>query len=154
MWPSCRNCRSSSGGLLLLKNLLVSACSEIWATFPCPSVGCHLLPKLVGGNSDMVSGLTRKGLDPLTILGAWTIWNHQNRCVFDRLSPCLTSILALADEEKSLGNSWGEGPMFYGCLSSCSLGWFVGFCMMNVFLYAIYWPRKEAFYFRPFTLSS
>jgi hypothetical protein len=32
-----------------------------------------------------------------------TIWNHRNRCVFDGLSPCLTSILALADEER---NCW------------------------------------------------
>ena len=49
----------------------------------------------------MVSGLTRKGLDSLIILGVWTIWNHRNICVFDGLSPCLTSILALADEERS-----------------------------------------------------
>jgi hypothetical protein len=46
----------------------------------------------------VVSGLTRKGLDSLIIMGAW---DYQNRCVFDGLSPCLTSILALADEERS-----------------------------------------------------
>jgi hypothetical protein len=27
------------------------------------------------------SGLTRKGLNSLIILGAWTIWNHRNRCL-------------------------------------------------------------------------
>jgi hypothetical protein len=46
----------------------------------------------------VVSGLTRKGLDSLIIMGAW---DYRNRCVFDRLSPCLTSILAFADEERS-----------------------------------------------------
>jgi hypothetical protein len=55
----------------------------------------------------VVSGLTRKGFDSLIILGAWTIWNHRNICVFDGLSPCLISILALADEERSLWETAG-----------------------------------------------
>jgi hypothetical protein len=49
----------------------------------------------------VVSGVTRKCLNSLIILGAWTIWIHQNKCVFDGLSPCLTYILAWADEERS-----------------------------------------------------
>jgi hypothetical protein len=64
--------------------------------------------------SDVVSGLTKKGLDSLIILGAWTIWNHRNKCVFDGRTPSLSSILASADE-KSLGNSWGKRPMLSGC---------------------------------------
>jgi hypothetical protein len=51
--------------------------------------------------SEVVSGVTRKGLNSLIILGAWTIWIHRNKCVFDGLSPCLTYILAWADEERS-----------------------------------------------------
>jgi hypothetical protein len=39
---------------------------------------------------EVVSGVTRKGLNSLIILGAWTIWIHRNKCVFDGLSPCLT----------------------------------------------------------------
>ena len=31
--------------------------------------------------SETVSGLTRKGLDSLIILGAWLIWKHRNRCL-------------------------------------------------------------------------
>jgi hypothetical protein len=58
--------------------------------------------------SDVVSGLTRKGLDSLFILGAWIIWTHQNRCVFDGMSPSLTSILALADEERSRWETAGS----------------------------------------------
>jgi hypothetical protein len=49
----------------------------------------------------VVSGVTRKGLNSLIIMGAWTIWIHQNKYVFDGLSPCLTYILACADEERS-----------------------------------------------------
>jgi hypothetical protein len=49
MWQSWRNSRSS-GGLLLLENLLVSTFLEIRATLPCPPAGCHLLPVLVGGS--------------------------------------------------------------------------------------------------------
>jgi hypothetical protein len=45
--------------------------------------------------------LPKKGLDSLIIMGAWIIWIHRNRCVFDGMSPSLTSILALADEERS-----------------------------------------------------
>jgi hypothetical protein len=33
------------------------------------------------------SGLTKKGLDSLIILGAWMIWNHRNRCVFNGANP-------------------------------------------------------------------
>jgi hypothetical protein len=31
--------------------------------------------------SEVVSGVTRKGLNSLIILGAWTIWIHRNKCV-------------------------------------------------------------------------
>jgi hypothetical protein len=49
----------------------------------------------------VVSCVTRKDLNSLIILGAWTIWIHRNKCVFDGLSPCLTYILAWVDEERS-----------------------------------------------------
>jgi hypothetical protein len=46
------------------------------------------------------SGLTRRGLNSLIILGAWTIWNHRNKCVFDGASPSMVEILILAGEER------------------------------------------------------
>jgi hypothetical protein len=58
--------------------------------------------------SEVVSGVTRKGLNSLIILGAWTIWIHRNKCVFDGLSPCLTYILAWADEEEVVGRQLGR----------------------------------------------
>jgi hypothetical protein len=46
------------------------------------------------------SGLTRRGLNSLIILGAWTIWNHRNKCVFDGANPSMVEILILAGEEQ------------------------------------------------------
>jgi hypothetical protein len=45
------------------------------------------------------SGLTRKGLNSLIILGAWVIWKHRNRCVFDGASPNMVEALILLGEE-------------------------------------------------------
>jgi hypothetical protein len=33
------------------------------------------------------------------ILGAWTLWNHRNRCVFDGATPSLGGALGFALEE-------------------------------------------------------
>jgi hypothetical protein len=46
-----------------------------------------------------VTGLIKKGVDSLIILGAWVIWKHCNRCVFDHLPPNLNLLLRLADDE-------------------------------------------------------
>jgi hypothetical protein len=50
----------------------------------------------------VTTGLNKKGLNSLVILGAWIIWNHRNRCVFDGDSPNLTKALILADEERRM----------------------------------------------------
>ncbi|GJN13324.1 hypothetical protein PR202_gb00016 [Eleusine coracana subsp. coracana] len=52
--------------------------------------------------SDTSGELTDKGLNSLIILGAWVLWNHRNRCVFDRISPILPAILVQAEEERYL----------------------------------------------------
>ena len=49
-----------------------------------------------------VSGDARKGLNSLIILGAWTIWNHRNDCVFNGATPRLSMALNLAREEALL----------------------------------------------------
>jgi hypothetical protein len=41
----------------------------------------------------------RKGLNSIIILGAWTLWNICNRCVFDAKSPNLARALLLTSEE-------------------------------------------------------
>ena len=47
-----------------------------------------------------MDGSHKKGLNSLIILGAWTIWNHRNRCVFDGTPPSLAGALLLASEEQ------------------------------------------------------
>ena len=46
-----------------------------------------------------VEGLARKGLNYLIILRACSIWNHRNRCVFDRISPGLPKVLSTIDDD-------------------------------------------------------
>jgi hypothetical protein len=51
-------------------------------------------------------GLTQKELNSLIVFGAWTVWNHRNRCVFEGASPSMVEILVLAGEEH-LDCGWG-----------------------------------------------
>jgi hypothetical protein len=41
----------------------------------------------------------RKGFNSLVVLGAWVIWKHRNRCVFDGLAPCVSAALPAAREQ-------------------------------------------------------
>ena len=43
--------------------------------------------------------IIQKGLNSLVILGAWTLWKHQNRCVFYGASPSVVRALLLAMED-------------------------------------------------------
>jgi hypothetical protein len=51
--------------------------------------------------------LMRQGVDSLIILGAWTIWNHHNGCVFDGAAPNLAGALIIAGEEHRLWSMAG-----------------------------------------------
>ena len=55
--------------------------------------------------SNRVDGQVQKGLNSIIILGAWSIWNHRNRCVFDGISPNLNVVLSAVEEEMHLW-SW------------------------------------------------
>ena len=49
--------------------------------------------------SEAVAGLTKMGLNSPFILGAWIIWNHRNRYVFDGKAPSVAAALAHAGDE-------------------------------------------------------
>jgi hypothetical protein len=52
---------------------------------------------------DKSSGdLATRGLNSLIALGAWILWNHQNRIIFDGLSPSISTALRQAREEQQL----------------------------------------------------
>jgi hypothetical protein len=41
----------------------------------------------------------KRELNSLFLLGAWTLWRHRNDCVFNGVSPRLSTALAMAREE-------------------------------------------------------
>jgi len=49
--------------------------------------------------SRRVSGQGKKGLNSIIILGAWSLWNLRNRCVFDGINPSFPSIVSVINEE-------------------------------------------------------
>ena len=49
----------------------------------------------------------RKGFNSIIILGAWTLWNLRNRCVFYGEPPNLARALLLASEELLFGGFAG-----------------------------------------------
>jgi hypothetical protein len=68
----------------------------------CPQLSDCSFDKWWDDSSKAVSGFTKKGFNSLVILGAWTLWNHRNRCVFDGDNPSLSTALHLALEESQL----------------------------------------------------
>jgi hypothetical protein len=70
------------GGLQLLC-ATIDVCFENWWRICSYKVANHL----------------KKGFNSLVILGAWTIWKHRNKCVFDNCNPSLAAALRAAREE-------------------------------------------------------
>jgi len=57
--------------------------------------------------SNATSSLVRQGVNSLIILGAWILWNHRNRCVFDGAAPSVAGALVVAGEERRLWTTAG-----------------------------------------------
>jgi hypothetical protein len=64
-------------------------------------------------SSSRASDLLRKGFNSLVILGAWTIWKHRNRCVFDGCNPSLVTALRVAREEAVLWSLTGAKALSF-----------------------------------------
>jgi hypothetical protein len=43
-----------------------------------------------------------KGLNSLIIIGAWAIWNHRNRCVFNGVQPSPNMVINWVKDESHL----------------------------------------------------
>lgn len=54
-----------------------------------------------------ISGVARRGLNTLIILGAWTLWKHRNSCVFDKKSPNIEEAIRKAGQEKDMWSRAG-----------------------------------------------
>jgi hypothetical protein len=63
--------------------------------------------------------MAMRGLNSLIALGAWILWNHQDRIVFDRLSPSVSAALCQAREERQLWEMAGaKGLSFLAATKS------------------------------------
>jgi hypothetical protein len=43
-----------------------------------------------------------KGLDSFIVVGAWMIWNHRNKMVFDGRTPSISFLLQAAGDERAM----------------------------------------------------
>ena len=74
---------------------------------------CLLPPSLIttplmhGGHAQTLVLMTRlkEGLNSIIILGAWSIWNQRNRCVFDGIQLSLNSVMGSVRDEFFLWSS-------------------------------------------------
>ena len=82
----------------------------------------------------------------MIVLGAWVLWKHRNKCVFDGSSPSIISIIWQAEEEWA---SWEAAGAKGACFCDCSrAGTLRAFCsvllvvvvLMDSFIHSCYWP--------------
>ena len=94
--------------------------------------------------SSTVGDMLRKGMNSLIILGAWTLWTHRNKCVFDGTAPNIAGALAVGEDKGkawSLAGARGLSPPSCHCsgwLGPCLVCFFVSFCVV--------WPLVPFFH--------
>jgi hypothetical protein len=57
--------------------------------------------------SSATSDIILQGINSLIILGAWNVWTHCNRCVFDGATLNIVRALIIAGEERKLWSMAG-----------------------------------------------
>jgi hypothetical protein len=57
--------------------------------------------------NEAIQGSFRDDLNFLITLGAWILWNHRNRCIFDGLSPIIANFLIQTGDERRLWETAG-----------------------------------------------
>jgi hypothetical protein len=118
-----------------LDHLLVSCVfsRQFWFSM-LRALDCKYLPKdwmkkilMIGGMlSSRVSGQVRKGANSLVILGAWNLWNHRNRCVFDGAIPDLNSLLSTTREDPQLWSIAGAKGISFLLALAATTTYFLG----------------------------
>jgi hypothetical protein len=100
----------------MLNHLLVSCVfsREVWFQIMKYVELQHLAPNLasssfkdwwegvVAAPADPANKELHKGLNSLIILGAWAIWNHRNRCVFNGVQPSSSMVINWVKDESHL----------------------------------------------------
>jgi hypothetical protein len=66
----------------------------------------------------VVTEPAKKDLDSLFILGAWVLWKHRNRCVFDAAPPNLAAAVTQAGEERLFWENRNRSCSIPGSFSS------------------------------------
>jgi len=76
-------------------SLLLKFCLQVLA----PNLEDENFEEWWANASGRVSGQVLNGLNSIIILGAWNLWNHHNRCVFDGASPSISNIISTTLED-------------------------------------------------------
>jgi len=64
-----------------------------------PQAGERFFEDWWASTSSRVSDQVQKGVNSITILSSWSLWNHCNQCVFDGINPNPSSIIRIIKEE-------------------------------------------------------
>jgi hypothetical protein len=64
-----------------------------------PQIGTSSFDGWWDGASKALVGPLHKGLNSIIMLGAWAIWNHRNRCVFNGAQPSISEVLIWVKDE-------------------------------------------------------
>jgi hypothetical protein len=66
---------------------------------PFPRDGRYKFEAWWGRSAEVVPKDLRDGFNSLVVLGAWSIWRHQNDCVFNGAQPSIARLLTSAGDE-------------------------------------------------------
>jgi hypothetical protein len=91
---------------------------QLGLQFPAPQLGLPSFMLWWKEASGSVNGPIKKGLNSIIALGAWIIWNHRNKCIFEGWTPNISLALSLAREERLMWEMAGAKSLSYLAASS------------------------------------